>query len=436
VSSPRRDLSIVALAVYVVSLPWLRPALGSWSLVDKTLVASDLAFGLLALAIARDWWRGRARLALRPSLLAAVSAPMFVVGASLLTHGLSRAAGVEALRVSYSLVLLLVIGSLRLGAREQLLLARAWCAAALSVCFVGLASFLGVIVFGMPESFLARVNSPLFLPGVVRLAGVMETNALTLYFTVSVGFVALLLNHGEQADRRLADATLVGMLACAPFTLSRGLVGFALALWLTARSARGPERLRRARGTLLLALLLLTTLAIPATLFGVSPIRGGAEEGGLLLWLDGRPNAYRVIHTAGLRMLITHPIQGVGLAAFRPHFGGFASAEELQGAWPSLEVTTAWDPHSFWIRWGAETGFPGLLAWAALWAFLLSQLLRGALPGKSALGPFVGFAVIGLLVNGLHVDFSHIKFVWAAVGIGLAAAGEKRVSEVTQAEGA
>ena len=63
---------------------------------------------------------------------------------------------------------------------------------------------------------------------------------------------------------------------------------------------------------------------------------------------------------------------------------------------------------------------------AVLYGWLLWQLLgRGG--QRFGLARVAGYALAGVLVNGFHVQISHLKFLWALFGLGLGGSDDRLV---------
>jgi O-antigen ligase len=118
-------------------------------------------------------------------------------------------------------------------------------------------------------------------------------------------------------------------------------------------------------------------------------------------------------------MMTAHPLTGVGVTRFGREVTAYTTPEERHGPWRPLSDTADYDPHSTWLGWAAECGLPGLAAWLLLWGYVLRRLLTA--PGDRFGFPrLAGMALLGVAVNGWHVEVSHLKFVWAFAGLALA----------------
>jgi O-antigen ligase len=116
---------------------------------------------------------------------------------------------------------------------------------------------------------------------------------------------------------------------------------------------------------------------------------------------------------AALRMFASNPALGLGPGGYGEALDHFTSTHERARAYPPLG-TRRWTSHSFWLRWAAEGGALGLIAWLVLHAVVLRLLLR-----EGATGSRMACALCGLMLDGLHVDYGDLKFVWAALAIAL-----------------
>lgn len=401
---------------YLATLPLIR--LDLFTLATKAVVAADVCFVMLVslAALAGAWRRPSTRL-----LVVAALPPLATVAIAMLAKAPVQPSLMEIARTGYSMAILVALASLALSRERLRLAARAWTLTAVVVCVIGLAAFAGVVFLGVPPNELARPNSANLGPGVIRIAGVLGTNALTLYLLVSSAFAATLAASGQSLrERRSGTAALVFFGFTSLAATSRGAVGFMFAIALLAwRDDLAPLWLSRRRVAIGLAATLLLVVAVPATLWGVFPVtlQRDPEAGVSLAW-NRRPNAYRVLHTAGLRMLSAHPLFGVGPGSFGMRLADFTTAEERNRAWPSIDPRLGWVPHSTWIGLAAEGGLLLLSAWSALFLWLWRALLaKGTVPNDVA--PYLGLALLGLVVNGLHVDLLHLKFVWAGLALGL-----------------
>jgi O-antigen ligase len=103
----------------------------------------------------------------------------------------------------------------------------------------------------------------------------------------------------------------------------------------------------------------------------------------------------------------TAPIQGAGLASYRPAYPKLQSrilAEEPEAGW---NYVVTWLPHQNYLYLLSETGLIGLGLFMAFWMAVLWRGWRSALGGhREALGAMLGVA--GLLGVGLLNTFSNI----------------------------
>lgn len=400
------------LAVYIVSLPLIRLELSLP--LGRRVAFSDVALAALlaGAAATRAWRQPPARL-----LLAAMFPPLATALSAIGPDGPRLPALREVSRLIVPMVTLVALASLRFDSSQLRLAARAWTWTATTACLIGLAAFVAVVGFGNPAGALAQPNSPNLGPGVVRISGVLPTNALSLYLTTSVAFALFLLCNSRPPARGTRIA-LVLMIVTGFLLLSRGAIGLAIALSALAYQKDTPVWLARHRRSVVAATAALTVAGVFATLWAVFPVSLQRDAAGMtLIEPNFRPNAYRVLHAAGLRMFLAHPWLGIGPANFGPQFAAFTTPAERAGAWPPLSTSANYPPHSIWIGMLAEGGLVSLSTWLFLFATIGRELNPGA--GQANLGTYLRLCSLGLLVNGLHVDLIHLRFIWAALGIGI-----------------
>lgn len=405
-----------AMVVYVATLPLLWPPLFKLPGPGKIVVLSDLAF-LVLLAVLLGTSSARLPSLRRDAVLSAFLPLGAVVLSGLLTGAPARALP-DVMRIAYSLGVFLLFVHWRPTPPEVVVLARAWVSTAVLVSVVGIAAFLGVTLLGLPPNPLASANSPNLGAGVVRVASTLNSNALSLYLLVAVAFCLFLLGREglSTVERQLLRGALLGLLITSLFTVSRGLVGLLFFLALASHASR--DRLRglwRARHALAGIAAILAIAGTCATIWAVFPVAVRPR-----LQLNTGKNAYYLLQASALRMFRARPLLGVGPGGFGESFARFTTPEERRAVWPPLDAHGDYDPHSTWFGWAAETGMVGLSAWAFLYLWILRELL-GAGTAGSQMSRLAGLALIGLMLNGFHAEISHLKFIWALLGIGIGA---------------
>jgi hypothetical protein len=404
----------VLLAVYFVSLPFLDLGFSLPGLPWKKLVLSDLAFVMLVAWVARA---ARERLLpCRRWLLILAALPVAAAAVSSVANDGVGAGLAPVLRTAYSMIVLTFIAHLSLAREDQLFVAKAWTAAAVGVSVFALASLFAYLG-GVPQGPLIDISTN--LGAVPRAKGVMPTNALVLYLQTSLLFCAFVgMQRTNCRQDRAAWAAFAGILATGAFTLSRGLVGMFVSLSMLSAGFREQPlwRFRRwiAGAAVLIAIGALTLTILP----GSSPLDGLPPDPAVR-------NAYFVLHRAAVRMWLGNPWVGVGPEAFGRHIAGFTSVAERIGARPPLRPGVEYAPHSFWFGSLAEGGVLSAISWLALLGWISHQLCRGR--RSAPLSALMLINVLGVVINGFHVDLGYLKFIWVAIGVGLAA-GEARPS--------
>lgn len=268
----------------------------------------------------------------------------------------------------------------------------------------------------------------------MRVSSTLGSNALILYIQATIAFCVFLIGSGGTSvrQRRLLRYALVTLLLVSLLTMSRGIVGLVVSLALFAYVSRDRVGvLWRARHALTCAAGLLVAGGAIATIWAVFPVgvhlNGGRE--GFRVEVNVQKNAYYVLHTAALRMFWTHPLVGVGPGEFGRNVTRFTTPDERRSAWPPISERVAYDPHSAWFGWAAKGGIVGLAGWVVLYAWILGQLIRRG-PSEDPFNArcLTGIALVGILLNGFHVEISHLKFIWAFLGIGMGASQSQGVT--------
>ncbi len=225
------------------------------------------------------------------------------------------------------------------------------------------------------------------IPQAIGPAGTMANRNLAAGYLASVAPLALVL-WDRPSSRRLAIAALAPILAFLPFTLSRAAaVALALqAVILATRGARSEPRRARARARLL-AGSLVAAVAL-AFAFGLSA-RDAAKAGSV--------GIRRSLAASALRMAEERPLLGVGLGRFGALYRGYGPV--VRNASGPLRVES---PHDEPLQVLAETGLPGLLAfaWIGFVAFrLLLRLRRSESPAVRRVALGLGASLAGLAVD-------------------------------------
>jgi O-antigen ligase len=398
------------LAIYVVLLPIPRPVFLVQHGLGKAVYPSDVVFvaAVLIAALTRRFRRCDV------ALCGAALLPVLVVFSSAGIHGFGGTAVRDVLRVCYSMLVLGVMAHVRLDRTEIRRLLAVWVAWASVLALTAIVAEVAVLLFGWEPSALARADSRLLGPAIVRLHGPLEANAFVLYLSIAIATTFWLAGHMRHPH--VWYCSFAVLVIAVPFTLSRGIAGLlvTIALLVCQASDQFP-RLWRLRVPLVASALAVALVAAALTVRAILPIERNAAG---RLRINTAESFYYVLHRAALRMLVARPLTGVGIGRFGMELPRYTSREERVNAWVRVADGRDWDPHSTWLGWAAECGIPGVLAWAVVFGYITHRLLAGK---EAPLGfPAVAAAVIaGLVVNGLHVEISHLKFIWAYLGLAL-----------------
>lgn len=424
VRSVAERLLLISLPVYVITLPLLTLTLVADPLTGKGVVAADIAFvGVLAgfvLAGQPRW------LPLQRDLAAVASGLLVVLAVSAAMTGTPRAF-VEVARVAYSLIVMLVLAHLRLRDDERGRVVNAWLLTALLLAAIAVVGYVAVSAFGVPAVVGIRWGSPILGSDVLRTSAFMHPNAFALYLGLSLAL--LVYRFAACAISRVWVHVCVGLLVMAgALTISRGFAGLVVTLALLAMHDGAPPWLRQSRRTLAVAAGVMIMVVAVSLVWAITPLERAADSL-VSVAPNTRPSPYGVLHLAAARMVLARPILGVGLDAFGSQVCHYTSAEVRAMSHPPISCDMDWDPHSTWGAYAAETGVVGLAAWVALYAVVLARLLRSrAAPGTLSMPGVASAAMVGVLfLGGVHVDFTHVKLVWAFLGLALATCDESGV---------
>lgn len=405
-----RSWTGVALAAYVMAIPLGWPALFQLPGTAKLVVIGDLAFVVLALCVFRE---RRERLApLRPGLALASTGLLASLSLAACLNGSGSRALPDLSRAAYSVAVLLLCAHVRLRSAEEP--ARWWILGGTLAGLLGLGGYVAAVGLGLGPNALAPANSRNIGDGFVRVASTLETNALVLLLHAALVTALVRLRPGRPAgQRRLLVAAIVVLAAATALTFSRGVAGLLVSLALLARRPESPPLLARARPALAASAVLAVVAVVVATWWAVFPV--SARPGFPWVAPNPAPNAYRVIHVAALRMLVSRPLSGVGIGRFGDEIARHTTDGERQAAWPPVEPHEDLDPHSTWLGWAAEAGLIGLAGWLVLYGTIARGLWDPACRPSGAWAVLVGW-----LLDGFHVEIVHLKFTWAFLGLALA----------------
>lgn len=420
ISSGRLTLGF--MIVYIASLPLLWPPLFAIAGAGKVIVLADFAFAALVVILL-----GFSAHRLLPIQRDAVTFSLFPIAALVISSiftGVGARAFPDILRTVYSICVFLLFAHFRLSLSETVAVARSWLVVALLISVAGFVSFLGVTLFGVPQNPLAY-GAPGLGKEVVRVSSTLGINALILYLLVSVALCVFLIGSGGTSvrQRRALQYALVALLLVSLLTISRGIAGLVLSLALFGYVSRDRvPGLWRARHALACAAGLLVAGAAIATIWAIFPVEVGldASREKFRVEVDVHKSWYYVVHTAALRMFSAYPLMGVGPGEFGSNVARFTTRDERRSAWPPIGESVDYDPHSAWFGWAAKGGIVGLVGWLVLYVWILIQLIRR----RPSEDPFnmrrlSGIALVGILLSGFHVEISHLKFIWAFLGIGM-----------------
>lgn len=271
---------------------------------------------------------------------------------------------------------------------------------------------------------VARVKMAFYTP-------TMLANYLTAGVPVLAAIVAV-----QRPGSAVWFVLLLGILATAT-TASHSLAGCLLAAGLIAPRATAFEQFGR---RLLLGLAAATVaFGLFSTTVCIAEVRSGpnpAAEVAVAWPVHVVPGSGRVrevlatqVHYAWvsygqLKRLaweawLEHPLFGIGLG----RFSAVATAAFEEGRLHARALA----PHSTWFGALAETGLVGMVGLLGFWVMGLRPAWRvlfdPAQPQAWRVrAPMAGLC--GLLINGVHVDIMHFRFLWLGVALAVAATAQ------------
>lgn len=250
---------------------------------------------------------------------------------------------------------------------------------------------------GYASLIVARewVRDPMWRPG--SIAGDANYFALDACFIITLAFVWVWRSR-VLWERIFAFGCLVATIGSTVLGASRGgfialCVSFVWLVW------HSPRRLRN-------SVIILVLVLPPLLLLPKSPLHRLIDP--KQSDITGE-NARLAAWKAGLRMIESHPIIGIGLGEFKPQMIRYAE--------PGTRVATI--GHNTYLEVAAETGLPNLLVFMAMLFFTyrgLSQVRRRAsgsgppLVYLTATGIQAGF--VGYIVGAFFLSSEYLKLFW------------------------
>ena len=419
------------LAAFLVLIAWQVPASwGEWNVQWSDLAAA----GFLLSALAAGVWRWN-----RPPLVTWI---VLYIGASLpsLVHSAHLGASLlEFVKTVY-------LACLGVALATWIRACRAWEDVTKWFSFAVAATViiaLGVWAYGAwsghaPAGLAVAMAVP-NVGQVVRVKAFLPTpTMLANYLTIGIPVLVGLAAARTRWPRAASWAILVVGLLAAGTTASHSVAGCLVAAALIAPRMSWWDRVGQWCLSLLAVAAVLFSLV--ATTVAVHDIRtasapaasqpasladhefagpsGTGEE--LTVQVHYTWVVYGILKRLAWEAWQRRPWLGIGLGEF-PH----EVTKAFEGGRLHAYYAAGHNPHSTWFGAMAETGLVGLAGLMGLWIALLRAGARAnARTGQSAehWGVRAAFAgLIGLLVNSVHVDVMHFRFLWVGMALVLAA---------------
>lgn len=291
-----------------------------------------------------------------------------------------------------------------------------------------------MLVGHAPESFTITTAVP-NLKEMVRVKTTLLTPALLAnYLTLGVPLLTAYVATRLPWPRTVGWAVLVAGILATGATVSHSLAGcLAAAALIAPRTTRWDRLGARGIGVLAVIVTVFALVSTTVAIHGVHAARapaptapdsrapheflgpsGTGEE--LTVRIRYAWVSYGLLKCIAWETWRDHVWSGIGLGEFPDAVERAFTAGRFH--YPRLH------PHSTWFGSLAETGLFGLGGLLGLWiAFLWPALQQWTWSGQVAEGwriraPMAG--LLGLLVNSLHVDVMHFRFLWLGAALLLA----------------
>ena len=334
------------------------------------------------------------------------------------TLGDERVLAIAKAFVIYALVMLLASSRQRVRQGAWTLVLAALVVGGLGL-FQALAGTYDQTFGGLARVEHAHIYGEVFEP---RIAGpVGDPNFFAQLLIPAVPLALLLASSASSIRESVAALGSAGVVTAAVvMTYSRGgalALGVVLAVWLLGQ---GVSPRRFAVGAAALAVLL---LLLPSDFTRrLTTFRQFAPGSGGVLRLDSSFEQRRVLATTAWRMFLDHPLTGVGAGnytlLYRPY-----TEETGSVVLEHEEFDAPHYPHNLYLEVAAETGLPGLIAFAGALVTCFLYLRRArvrfrrALDKSSAsLATAFQLALIGYLVSSLFLHGHFPRHLWLLFG--------------------
>ncbi len=419
------------LSLFVLLMPFSR----SPGILGLNLQWSDVAaLGFLLTSAAAGVWR---RPGHRPALFACLIYLALLLPSFARTHDVPGSL-LELVKTVYLVVLGLAMARWTADERDWNRLMRVSAATTTAMIILTLGVWVWAVwLHEIPGQLAVAMDVP-SVGHAVRVNGLLHSPTfLANYFTMGVPLLAGYVIARSSRPRALGWGTIAAGVLATAATVSHSLAGCLAAAALVApRTTRWDRWGRRGLWGLAVGVFIFGLVSTTVAVHEVRTSRASAP-GSLASLADhefagptgaGETLSVQVRYTRVVYSLLKqfaweawrrHPWVGIGLDQF-PY--------EVRAAFQAGRIHAYYaggvDPHSTWFGAMAETGLLGLLGLAGFWI----MLLRAAWPSRRHIAraseawrlraPLAG--LVGLLVNSVHVDIMHFRFLWMGAALVLA----------------
>ena len=401
------------LLALIALLPLMNPP------VRYPVVAVDLVFVLLALALGLELASGRQRLPWDPcwAVLAAyvVALVPSLVATSNMSQSLFKLA-TEVFLVGLTIVTVVVADRPKVFRRAVL----TWLIATALMCLVGVVGLMGFAIdpqgpIYQYTSFHFGTLPPGHYPRMEMTF--LNANMACNYLTVSVGLLFVAWSQGWLKER-LALALLAAFVLASAFTISPGIGGIALAVGAGLFVVRG-SRIAVAIG---IAIALAFLVAVWLTPIPHSTATFALRVSGTAIILE--PAGRFLTGAAGWREFLAHPLvgHGIGIDAVFVHYAD-----------PSGTMQELTDAHNMFLNIAPQAGIVGLVGLLVLIGYAARLTIAKR---KDPVALLLGLTFLNAFVyQGLGGSYEDTRHLWVLLGLLVARVRLNRAGESSRTAG-
>lgn len=319
-------------------------------------------------------------------------------------------------------------------------LIKCWCIVSLLISVTGIIAYI-LSSLGIYHGFL-MVNHDFYVNAnqhlVYRLCSVFRHPAmLTMYLHASIvfGFV-LAVRRRNNKECLLGYLVVVLGFIAAILTKTRDIAGIAITLFLVLASMpKNNFFISVLRYVSFIYALSITFFVIVLTVWWVFPINFQKDQAQqkVSIEINTLPTTHVIRYKTQLSIMRDYPWVGVGLGMYNYKSADYINWSDVKETYhviyPELKeedenrYKKGIDPHSFYLGFGAETGFLGLGGLLFFFSRMIIYFLRKIKKEKSADVKYISqiflAGLVGFLFNGLYFDILSLRPFWILIAMGI-----------------